>query len=114
MGCVYTDRLSQRKFSVLICRSTKVRFLESVDDKNMETNEHQSSVGDHCMLPLNGFSKVVFEDDCKECEWCDDVICLACGDHYADCACIGPTENDVEYIEVLGELYGKRLNKTVA
>ena len=57
----------------------------------------------------DGYSKVVFADDCRECEFCDDVICPVCDEHYADCDCIGPTEDDVEYEEIDGVIYGKRL-----
>jgi hypothetical protein len=56
-----------------------------------------------------GFSKVVFADQCHPCDFCEDLICSVCGDHYSECDCIGPTEDNVEYTEINGELYGKRL-----
>jgi len=52
----------------------------------------------------SGFSRVVYAADCDE-----EGICPQCGDDFGDCECIGPTEDDVEYIWVDGELYGKRL-----
>jgi len=63
------------------------------------------------MNQLLRFSKVIFADECRDCEFCNDVICSVCKDHYADCNCIGPTENGVEYMEIDGELYGKRDKK---
>tara|TARA_R110000772_G_scaffold143235_1_gene252724 strand:- start:5668 stop:6741 length:1074 start_codon:yes stop_codon:yes gene_type:complete len=59
----------------------------------------------------DGYSKVVFADQCAPCEFCDDVICPICSDHYAECDCIGPTEDGVNYKEILGEVYGKRLEE---
>lgn len=48
---------------------------------------------------------VVFAADCDE-----DGNCPVCGDiDYAECPCPGPTEDDVEYRELDGALYGRRL-----
>ena len=58
-------------------------------------------------LPMNGYRWVVFADECKPCECCDDFICRICGGHYADCDCPGPTQDDVIYKEINGVLYGK-------
>ena len=55
-----------------------------------------------------GFSRVVFAAECD-----DDGNCPQCGDDFGDCECIGPTEDDVEYIWIDGELYGKRLADTM-
>ena len=52
----------------------------------------------------SGFSRVVFAAECD-----DDGNCPQCGDDFGDCECIGPTEDDVEYIWIDGELYGKRM-----
>ena len=54
-----------------------------------------------------GFSRVVFAAECDE-----DGNCPQCGDDFGDCECIGPTEEDVEYIWIDGELYGKRMADT--
>jgi DNA (cytosine-5)-methyltransferase 1 len=54
-----------------------------------------------------GFSRVVFAAECD-----DEGNCPQCGDDFGDCECIGPTEDDVEYIWIDGELYGKRLADT--
>ncbi len=54
--------------------------------------------------PPSGFSRVVFAAECD-----DEGTCPQCGDDFGDCDCIGPTEDDVEYIWIDGELYGKRL-----
>jgi len=55
------------------------------------------------------WSKVVFADECWECEYCDDLICPVCEDHYAECDHIGPTEDNVIYHEDNnGIMWGKR------
>lgn len=51
-----------------------------------------------------GFSRVVFAAECD-----DEGNCPQCGDDFGDCECIGPTEDNVEYIWIDGELYGKRM-----
>ena len=50
---------------------------------------------------------VVFAHECEPCPYCDDLICPVCDDHYAECACPGPTEDDVEYVEDCGVLFGR-------
>ena len=50
-----------------------------------------------------GFERVVFSADCDE-----DGNCPNCNIDYADCECVGPTEDGVEYREVNGVLYGRR------
>lgn len=56
---------------------------------------------------MGEFKRVVFADECKPCECCDDLICVVCGGHYADCECPGPTQDAVEYREIDGMLYGR-------
>lgn len=56
------------------------------------------------------WEKVVFASglpmcpDCDEEEWCPKHKM-----HYADCPCIGPMEEDVEFKVVKGITYGRRL-----
>ena len=54
-----------------------------------------------------GFCRVVFAAECD-----DEGNCPQCGDDFGDCECIGPIEDDVEYIWIDGELYGKRMADT--
>lgn len=56
-----------------------------------------------------GYSKVLMADECPRCECCEEPICPVHGHLYADCTCIGPTEDDVDYLEIDGVMYGKRL-----
>ena len=57
---------------------------------------------------MNDLTRVVFASDCEPCECCDDVICNQCGEHYADCECPGPTQDDIyDYVEIDGILYAK-------
>jgi len=44
--------------------------------------------------------------DCEEEPWCPKHK-----KHFADCTCIGPTEDDVEYRERKGVLEGRRLTR---
>jgi len=44
--------------------------------------------------------RVVFADECEQCDCCDDVICPNCDTHYADCGCPGPTQEGLERIEI--------------
>ena len=46
---------------------------------------------------------VVFSPGCDE-----DDNCTACGEDYAECSCLGPTQDGVDYIEINGELLGRR------
>ena len=32
----------------------------------------------------------VYAADCDPCEYCGELICPECGDHYGDCPCPGP------------------------
>jgi protein-disulfide isomerase len=51
---------------------------------------------------MNPWKEVVFAN-------CDDDQCPHCKEEYAECDCIGPTEDDVEY-EVIGDvLMGRRV-----
>ena len=65
-----------------------------------------------------GYSPIVFADMLDKCACCEEPLCGCCWDsngsqdvrkHYSDCGrCIGPTEDDVDYLELNGKLYGKR------
>ena len=47
--------------------------------------------------------------DMLECECCGEPFCPECNEHYADCECIGPTEDDVETKAVDGVWFGTRV-----
>jgi site-specific DNA-cytosine methylase len=46
---------------------------------------------------------VVFSADCD-----DDGNCPKCGGDFGECHCLGPTQDGVEYVEIDGELMGRR------
>jgi len=50
---------------------------------------------------------VVHADECKSCDMCEEPVCYICDEHYADCECPGPTQDEVEYKEFDGVLYGR-------
>lgn len=57
--------------------------------------------------------KVVFAGDCVAiCENCGELVCPVCDDHYADCDCPGPMQDDLyDYTEVDGVLYARPINE---
>lgn len=56
-----------------------------------------------------GWVKVKLADECERCDCCDEPFCSEHGDHYADCACVGPTQDGYEYKEVNGQLFARPL-----
>lgn len=59
----------------------------------------------------SGWELVVFADELPDCEDCGEKWCPKHGAHYADCPCIGPTQDDVVYKEVKGRLYARPRKK---
>ena len=57
-----------------------------------------------------GWSRVVGAADMLECECCGEPFCPECNEHYADCECIGPTEDEVETKVVDGVWFGTRIS----
>lgn len=53
---------------------------------------------------MSEWKRVIFSADCNE-----DGDCPVCGIDYAECDCPGPTEDDVEYEERAGVLWGRRV-----
>lgn len=53
--------------------------------------------------------KVVFAADLEECEDCGEPWCKKHQQHYWECECLGPTEDDVEYQERGGVLWARRM-----
>jgi hypothetical protein len=60
------------------------------------------------VVPPAGWSKVLSAADMVECEACSEPYCPECEAHYADCECIGPSEDDVTFKSVDGILFGTR------
>ena len=56
-----------------------------------------------------GWKKVMSAADMLECEDCGEPFFPECNAHYADCNCIGPTEDEVEFKEVDGVLFGTKI-----
>lgn len=53
------------------------------------------------------WNRVIFASDCEPCECCGEPVCDICDDHYADCLCPGPTQDEIEYKEFNSVLYGR-------
>lgn len=60
------------------------------------------------IYPPKGWGVVRCAADMLECEDCGEPFCPECNTHYADCDCIGPTEDDVIFKKVDGVLFGTR------
>ena len=59
--------------------------------------------------------RIVFASDCEPCPDCGEPVCLVCQQHYADCACLGPSnaaDDGWELVEENGVLYGIRPLRT--
>ena len=37
---------------------------------------------------------VITAGDCEPCDCCGELACPVCADHYADCDCPGPSQDD--------------------
>lgn len=58
---------------------------------------------------LDGWQPVVTAADCAECDDCGELVCFGCREHYADCACIGPTQDGMEmlYVQEIDRLFAR-------
>lgn len=54
-----------------------------------------------------GWSRVLFAWECEPCVGCGEPVCAKHRQHYSECPCVGPTEEDYEYRWV-GELMWAR------
>lgn len=58
---------------------------------------------------MDDWQRVVFAHDCAECEMCEEPVCPFCMDHYADCECPGPhQEDEFEYREINNHLEARK------
>lgn len=57
------------------------------------------------IVPPAGYRRVAFADDMLECECCGEPFCPECNDHYADCQCPGPMQDELFYKTVDGVLF---------
>ena len=62
------------------------------------------------VIAPKGWAKVMGAADMVECDFCSEPFCPECNTHYADCECIGPSEDDVEMKEVNGVMFATRLD----
>lgn len=60
------------------------------------------------IIPPKGWQQVMCASDMAECSLCGEPFCSKHNEHYADCACIGPTEDDVSYKQIDGFLFATR------
>ena len=60
------------------------------------------------VCPPQGWERVVHAMDMLECDDCGELYCPEHEMHYADCPCIGPTEDEVEMKLVDGVMFATR------
>lgn len=60
------------------------------------------------IVPPRGYQLVQSAADMLECPECGEPYCPECDAHYAECTCIGPTEDGVEYVDRDGFLFGTK------
>ena len=58
-------------------------------------------------MTQEGWSRVVFASNLDSCDMCGEPWCHVHNKHYAECDCIGPTQDGYEYEEINGILYAK-------
>ena len=54
--------------------------------------------------------RIKYAFECSECDCCEEHWCDECGEHYADCDCLGPSEADdrgLEVVEIDGIEYAR-------
>ena len=64
--------------------------------KNLPALNHTS------IVPPAKYQKVKCAIDCEPCPDCGEPYCFDCLDHYADCGCIGPSQDEATYKTVDG------------
>jgi len=62
------------------------------------------------IIAPKGWSKVSYAADMVECECCGEPYCPEHGDHYADCGCVGPTQDDAIYADKNGVQFATLLS----
>jgi len=62
------------------------------------------------IIAPKGWQQVVYAADLVLCDCCEEAWCNLHGDHYSDCSCIGPTEDDVIRKVIDGYEFGTREN----
>lgn len=48
------------------------------------------------------WTTAVFAADCQPCPCCGEALCPRCHDHYAECPCPGPHQDDTFYYRQIG------------
>lgn len=57
------------------------------------------------IIPPKGYKRVAFAADMLECECCGEPFCPECNDHYADCQCPGPMQDELFFKTVDGVMF---------
>ena len=60
------------------------------------------------ITPPRGWQRVMSAADMIECDCCGEAFCPEHHDHYADCQCIGPTEDGVTYKSLQGFMFATK------
>jgi hypothetical protein len=64
--------------------------------KNLPALRHTS------IVPPSKYKRVKYATDCQPCRGCGEPFCSDCSDHFADCLCIGPTQDEATHKTIDG------------
>jgi hypothetical protein len=75
--------------------------------------QSEIAAGEPAPVVDDGWKPVVMADDLDPCGHCGEPYCDKCDEHYADCDCIGPHEDEdtVKYREIDGVLMARRIEE---
>lgn len=54
------------------------------------------------IMPPAGYQEVVYAGQLHPCECCGEPWCELHQEHYADCKCFGPTQDNLHYVKIEG------------
>lgn len=62
------------------------------------------------IVPPQGWQKVVMAADMDACDFCGEPFCSTHNEHYDDCGCIGPHEDEATFKTIDGVTFATRLS----
>jgi len=63
------------------------------------------------VVERSGWKRFVFAGELPDCKDCGEKRCVKHGKHYADCSCIGPTKDGMEYKTIKSGLYARKVKR---
>jgi DNA (cytosine-5)-methyltransferase 1 len=97
----------RRVFVLAVLDYTKLAGLEGHFRANGDEGRWEDEDRSTPAPTFFNWRRIVFADECEQCEFCDEIICPNCCAHYADCGCPGPTQDGIECLRIDGIDYGR-------